>query len=113
SRIRIDCEHATVELTHLYGYVAKNWRYTPAPQRTWEQTELTEDVGSSHAAALTPVLDAFRAGRRPPCSGGDGRRVLEFVAALYKAAFTGQSVRRGEIGPGDAFYHSMSGAAVG
>ena len=32
SRIRIDCERATVELTHLYGYVAENWRYTPAPR---------------------------------------------------------------------------------
>ncbi len=110
SRIRIDCERATVELTHLYGHVAENWRYTPAPNCAEPATEPAEDVGSSHAAALTPVLDAYRAGRRPPCSGRDGRRVLEFVAALYKAAFTGQSVRRGEIGPGDPFYRGMAGS---
>lgn len=30
SRIRIDCEHATVELTHLYGHANDNWRITPA-----------------------------------------------------------------------------------
>ncbi|MGW4524939.1 Gfo/Idh/MocA family protein [Amycolatopsis sp. NPDC004378] len=106
SRIRIDCELATVELTHLYGYVAENWRYT---HLTRAKSEPREDVGSSHAAALKPVLDAFQAKRRPPCSGADGRRVLEFVASLYKAAFTGQSVRRGEIGPGDPFYRAMSG----
>ncbi|MFJ7218392.1 Gfo/Idh/MocA family protein [Amycolatopsis sp. NPDC098790] len=109
SRIRIDCERATVELTHLYGHVAENWRYALAPQVGPIGTEPKEDVGSSHAAALTPVLDAFRAGQRPPCSGADGRRVLEFVAALYKAAATGRAVRRGEIGPGDPFYAGMAG----
>lgn len=113
SRIRIDCERATVELTHLYGHVAENWRYTLAPQVGEIETRPVEDVGSSHAAALTPVLEAFRAGRRPPCSGADGRRVLEFVAALYKAAATGRAVRRGEIGPGDPFYRDMAGVTAG
>ncbi|SFW91719.1 Predicted dehydrogenase [Amycolatopsis australiensis] len=109
SRIRIDCELATVELTHLYGYVAENWRYTLAPHNAQVETAPVRDFGSSHTAALKPVLDAYRARRRPPCGGADGRRVLEFVAALYKAAFTGQRVRRGEIRPGDAFYRSMAG----
>jgi len=113
SRIRVDCERATVELTHLYGHVAENWQYTPAPNFGRPETEPAEDVGSSHAAALAPVLDAYRAGRRPPCSGRDGRRVLEFVAALYKAAFTGQTVRRGEIGPEDPFYRGMGGVTAG
>ena len=31
SRIRIDCELATIELTHLYGYRNADWRITPAP----------------------------------------------------------------------------------
>ncbi|MEU5261329.1 Gfo/Idh/MocA family oxidoreductase [Amycolatopsis sp. NPDC021455] len=117
SRIRIDCEHATAELTHLYGYGVKDWRYTPAPHVAEEAAARwhtpSDDVPSSHAAAFTPVLAAYRAGRRPPCSGDDGRRVLEFVAALYKSAFTGAGVRRGEIGPGDAFYRSMAGAETG
>ncbi|VVJ19877.1 Oxidoreductase [Amycolatopsis camponoti] len=113
SRIRIDCERATVELAHLYGHRAENWRYTPAPHVAGIPTEPAEDVGSSHAAALGPVLDAYRTRRRPPCSGADGRRVLEFVAALYKAAFTGRIVRRGEIGPGDPFYRDMAGVSVG
>jgi predicted dehydrogenase len=117
SRIRIDCENATVELTHLYGYSGKNWHYTPAPHvvadRTTRWSSPFEDVASSHTAAFAPVLAAWRAGRRPPCSGVDGRRVLELVAALYKSAFTGTGVRRGEIGPGDDFYRSMAGAGQG
>jgi predicted dehydrogenase len=116
SRIRIDCEHATVELTHLYGYRGKDWRYTPAPAdgtRTARWSVPADDVISSHTAALTPVLAAHRARRRPPCSGADGRRVLEFVAALYKSAATGAGVLRGEIGPGDSFYRSMAGTRVG
>ena len=59
SRIRIDCERASVELTHLYGHVAENWRYTLAPHANGIETEPAEDVGSSHAAALKPVLDAI------------------------------------------------------
>jgi predicted dehydrogenase len=118
SRIRIDCEDATVELTHLYGYSGKDWRYTPAPHlaaddRAARWTNPPRDVASSHTAAFAPVLAAYRAGRRPPCSGADGRRVLELVAALYKSAFTGTGVRRGEIGPGDPFYRSMAGADQG
>ncbi|MCR6489329.1 Gfo/Idh/MocA family oxidoreductase [Amycolatopsis sp. OK19-0408] len=116
SRIRIDCEDASVELTHLYGYGAGNWRYTAAPHVAVDRTQrwrTPDDVRSSHAAAFAPVLAAYRAGRRPPCGGDDGRRVLEFVAALYKAAATGRGVRRGEIGPGDAFYSAMAGAAAG
>ncbi len=113
SRIRIDCEHATAELTHLYGYGVKNWHYTPAPTVAGDAVARWHtpptDVDSSHAAAFAPILAAYRAGRRPPCSGDDGRRVLEFVAALYKSASTGLGVRRGEIGPGDAFYLSMAG----
>ncbi|RSD23640.1 Gfo/Idh/MocA family protein [Amycolatopsis eburnea] len=113
SRIRVDCENATVELTHLYGYGAKDWRYTAAPhvaEKATKRWSVASDDVSSHAAAFGPVLAAHRAGRRPPCSGEDGRRVLEFVAALYKSAATGAGVRRGEIVPDDAFHRSMAGA---
>lgn len=50
---------------------------------------------------------------RPRCtapgSGQDARAALDFAAALYKAAFTGQPVRAGEIGPGDPYYTAMHG----
>ncbi|QWF78044.1 Gfo/Idh/MocA family protein [Amycolatopsis sp. CA-230715] len=114
SRIRLDCADATVELTHLYGYSNADFVYTPAPhvedeRRVARWRTPGGDVPSSHTAQLPHVLAALRAGTRPPSSGADGRRSLEFVAALYKAALTGFPVRAGEIGPGDPFYASMDG----
>jgi predicted dehydrogenase len=76
---------------------AAAWR-TPPP-----------DVPSSHTAQLGTLLDAYERGERPETSGDGGRRVLEFIAALYKSAFTARPVRRGEIGVADPFYHSMNG----
>ncbi|MET8182935.1 Gfo/Idh/MocA family oxidoreductase [Streptomyces sp. NPDC005336] len=115
SRIRIDCADATVELTHLYGHRNDNWVYTPAPhlredtarQQRWRTP--AADLPSSHAAQLSGLLDALRDGVRPPGSGPDARRTLEFIAALYKAAFTGRPVHAGEIVPGDPYYDAMHG----
>ncbi|WP_405812374.1 Gfo/Idh/MocA family oxidoreductase [Streptomyces sp. NBC_01520] len=117
SRIRIDCEHATIELTHLYGHRNADWRITPAPGVTSEQaaawSDFGPDVPSSHEAQLRGLLDDLRAGRRPRSSGADGRKSLELVAALYKAAFTGATVRAGEIRPGDPYYSALHGDAPG
>ncbi|WP_110943965.1 Gfo/Idh/MocA family protein [Streptomyces niger] len=114
SRIRIDCAHATVELTHLYGHANDDWAYTPAVHRrddarTAHWRSPAADVPSSHAAQLDGFLDAMAKGVRPPGSGVAARRTLEFLAALYKSAFTGQPVRAGEIGPEDPYYHAMHG----
>ncbi|MEU9632201.1 Gfo/Idh/MocA family oxidoreductase [Streptomyces luteogriseus] len=113
SRIRIDCADATVELTHLYGHSNDSWAYTPAPHVASERATAwrtpATDVPSSHTAQLGALLDAYDTGTRPPGSGHDARATLEFAAALYKAAFTGRSVRAGEIGPGDPFYEAMHG----
>ncbi|MET8173150.1 Gfo/Idh/MocA family protein [Streptomyces clavifer] len=117
SRIRIDCERATVELTHLYGHRNADWRITPAPgvptaeAAAWN--DFGPDVPSSHEAQLRGLLDDFRAGRRPRSSGADGRKSLELVAALYKAAFTGETVRAGGIRPGDPYYSALHGDAPG
>ncbi|MFJ8050447.1 Gfo/Idh/MocA family protein [Streptomyces luteogriseus] len=113
SRIRIDCADATVELAHLYGHSNDSWAYTPAPHVASERATAwrapASDVPSSHTAQLGALLDAYDTGTRPPGSGHDARATLEFAAALYKAAFTGRSVRAGEIGPGDPFYEAMHG----
>ncbi|MBN3929987.1 Gfo/Idh/MocA family oxidoreductase [Streptomyces verrucosisporus] len=118
SRIRIDCADATVELTHLYGHSNDDWVYTPAPHvagaadgadrvRAWRTP--AADLPSSHTAQLAAVLAARRAGVRPPGSGHEARRTLEFTAALYKSAFTGLPVRAGEIVPGDPYHAAMHG----
>ncbi|MEU1852211.1 Gfo/Idh/MocA family oxidoreductase [Streptomyces sp. NPDC019990] len=113
SRIRVDCADATVELTHLYGHTNDSWVYTPAPHVASDRATAwrapAQDVPSSHTAQLRALLDAYDTGTRPPGSGQDARATLEFAAALYKAAFTGRSVRAGEISPGDPFYEAMHG----
>ncbi|WP_432196122.1 Gfo/Idh/MocA family protein [Streptomyces sp. bgisy027] len=117
SRIRIDCERATVELTHLYGHRNADWRITPArdvpaaESATWQ--DFGTDVPSSHLEQLRELVASMRAGQRPRSSGADGRTSLELIAALYKSAFTDATVRAGEIGPGDPFHSAMHGGAPG
>ncbi|KUL20950.1 Gfo/Idh/MocA family protein [Streptomyces regalis] len=117
SRIRIDCERATVELTHLYGHRNDNWAITPArgvpdaEAAAWQ--DFGADVPSSHLEQLRELVASMRAGERPRSSGADGRTSLELIAALYKSAFTDTTVKAGEIGPGDPFYTAMHGGAPG
>ncbi|MDR7276268.1 Gfo/Idh/MocA family protein [Catenuloplanes atrovinosus] len=112
SALRFDFERATVELSHLYGYTDDHWSITPAPgcgdvkgrwYADWSATE------SGHAGQLTAVLDALDAGTAPPVTLADTRRTMEFVAALYRSAFTGAPVRSGDIGPDDPFFRRMNG----
>jgi predicted dehydrogenase len=114
SYLRLDFQKATVELTHLYSYRNKQWRYTApanapfaAEVESWQAIE--EDTPSSHSAQLAFFLEAMARGERPPVSGPDVRPTIEFLASLYKSAITGQAVRRGEITPEDPFYRSMNG----
>ena len=55
------------------------------------------------------MLDAMRDKRPPLVSGAEGRRILEFIASLYKSALTRTSVAQGSITPDDPFYHAMNG----
>lgn len=119
THLRLDFQRATVELTHLYGYSAENWKLTPAPAATDEGNPLTQawanfppDVASSHAAQLASFLADLDAGRRPQLSGADARRTLELLTALYQSAFTGRPVTRGSIQPGDPFYTALHGGAA-
>ncbi|HJP80472.1 MAG TPA: Gfo/Idh/MocA family oxidoreductase [Pseudonocardiaceae bacterium] len=113
SYLRFDFTEATVELTHLYGYDNSHWRYTPAPGHDDHWQLPTDEVRSSHEAQLPLLLDAMERGERPPASGEAGRATLELVTALYRSAFTGAPVRRGEIGPHDPFYHHLHGDIPG
>ncbi|WP_234376945.1 Gfo/Idh/MocA family protein [Streptomyces sp. TP-A0356] len=117
SRIRIDCERATVELTHLYGHSNDNWRITAAPDVPEEEAarwrDFGADVPSSHLEQLRELVASMRAGERPRSSGADGRTSLELITALYKSAFTDTTVLAGDIGPGDPYYTALHGGAPG
>jgi predicted dehydrogenase len=113
SRLRFDFEHATVEVTHLYGYSDDNWRIAPAPGReepvalAWKAG--AAGVASGHRAQFDSVLDALARGEPPPVSVAESRRTLSLVAAIYASAFTGQPVGPGDLGP---FYDSMKGSGT-
>lgn len=112
--LRLDCERATVELTHLYAYKQENWKCTPvdpvadAPLMTaWNQ--FPPDVGSTHGAQLESVVASMDANTPPATGGAAARGTIEFLTALYKSAFTGAPVARGSIQPGDPFYSALHG----
>ena len=80
SYLRFDFENATVEVTHLYGYGDDDWRITAAPGRerdvlaAWKrglsgetpsaaEGASAEASRSGHAAQLSQVHSALRAGR--------------------------------------------------
>ncbi|HEY1175700.1 MAG TPA: Gfo/Idh/MocA family oxidoreductase [Phytomonospora sp.] len=113
SHLRFDFAHATVELTHLYGYGDDDWRITPLDRHATAITAAWNagpaGRASGHAAQLTEILDALDTGRAPPVGVAEARATLELVTAIYAAAFTGAAVRRGGIGPESPFYHRMDG----
>jgi len=112
SYLRLDYQRATAEVKTLYRYTNKDWTFTPVTgdselAAAWNA--LAVDRMGSHGAQLGALLDSMDRGTRPLVSGPEARRIVEFIASLYKSAFTGQPVRRGSITPGDPFYASMNG----
>ncbi|HEY0002418.1 MAG TPA: Gfo/Idh/MocA family oxidoreductase [Actinoplanes sp.] len=115
SALRFDFERATVELSHLYGYTDDDWTVTPAPgydevAARWAEAPTFPESG--HVSQLAAVLDALDAGVAPPVSIADTRTTMEFIAALYASAFTGEPVRAGQIGPDNPFAHRMNGSGA-
>ncbi|WP_225636610.1 Gfo/Idh/MocA family protein [Streptomyces solaniscabiei] len=117
SGIRIDCERATLELNHLYGYANDDWRLTPAPGVPEEAAKRWADFGpdepSSHTAQLRELLASVRAGRRPRGSGPDGRKSLELVTAIYRSALTDTTVTPSDLIAADPFYSALHGNTPG
>lgn len=115
--LRLDFQKATVEVLHLYGYNNTNWKYTlpgdsEDKDRLAEWQTIPDETPPSQTSQLKAFLAAMSRGERPPVSGEDVRRTMEFLTALYKAAITGQPVQRGSITPDDPFYHAMNGRAL-
>ncbi|MDX2970263.1 Gfo/Idh/MocA family protein [Kribbella solani] len=110
SSLRFDCEYATVELEHLYGYQNPDWTITPAPGHdevaTAWSTDLP-DVASGHSAQLAAILDAKAGGTPAPVALAEARNTIELAAAIYASAFTDQPIRRGDLAPGNPYANRM------
>ncbi|TXK42508.1 Gfo/Idh/MocA family protein [Nonomuraea sp. C10] len=116
SVLRFDFERATVELEHLYGYTDADWSVTPAPgcedvAKRWSAEGRSAD-SSGHHGQLAAVLDALDRDEAPPVTLADARVTMEFVAALYASAFTGERITRGQVGPGSPFARRMDGTGA-
>ncbi|MEV0380457.1 Gfo/Idh/MocA family oxidoreductase [Nonomuraea sp. NPDC050643] len=115
SELRFDYERATVEVEHLYGYTDDDWTVTPAPghEGVTSLWAAGPSGGSSgHTGWLAAVLDALDQGQAPPVTAADTRRTMEFIAALYASAFTGERVRSGQITADSPFAQSMDGTGA-
>ena len=113
--LRFDFEHATVELTHLYGYNDADWRITPAPGQeavaaAW--ADGAEDVPSGHRAQLREILASLRDGTPPPVTTEEVRRTMQIVAGVYASAFGGRVVTPEDLGPDSPFYERMDGSGA-
>jgi predicted dehydrogenase len=114
SYLRLDFQRATVDVTGVYGYSNANWRYALFDGSTDEESlerwrSIEQDVTSSHTVQVTELLDSMDRNERPFVSGAEARRILEFLASMYKSALTGEAVQRGSITPSDPFYTAMNG----
>jgi predicted dehydrogenase len=113
SYIRIDYEHATVELTHLYGYGDDDWRITPAPghedtvMKAWTSGEA--GVNSGHSAQISHVLAALRDKQAPPVSAAESLRTMRLVAGVYASAFQRRAITPTDLGPDSPFHTRMNG----
>ncbi|MEU6784875.1 Gfo/Idh/MocA family oxidoreductase [Nonomuraea angiospora] len=115
SQLRFDYERATVEVEHLYGYTDDDWTVTPAPgqesvSELWAQGRTTTPSG--HDGWLAAVFDALDRGEAPPVTAEDTRRTMEFIAALYTSAFTGERVQAGQITADSPFARRMDGTGA-
>jgi predicted dehydrogenase len=115
SSLRLDFQHATIDLNHLYEHTNANWRFSATPGKkeledVWHA--IPNDVCSRQGHQVTVWLDSLDAGQTPLATGHEIRRTLEFITALYKSAMTGRPVVAGEIVAGDPWYDSLHGAQV-
>lgn len=115
--LRFDFQKATVELTALYSYTNKLWRFSQpqsmqdaAVAARWEG--LSQDRPASHATQIAYFLDSLDRGVRPLSSSPDLRPTFEFITGMYKSTATGCVVQRGSIMEGDPFYYHVAGQAL-
>lgn len=105
SSIRIDTQHATITVDHLYGHGHENWRITPAPHvpaqesAAWAFPEAEER--SDHGVLIRDVYAALAAGAPLPPVAQHPAGSFELVAAIYASAAAGGA----PVAPADLAAH--------
>jgi len=120
--LRIDCQEATVELTHLYSFGRKDWSltqkaglWTPPPRMPAEQLTdpalvfPSDDAPATHGTQLGHLAENIRRRTQPLSAGPAAWGTIELLTAIYKSAYTRRPVEAGSIRPGDPFYDQVNG----
>lgn len=116
SYLRLDYQHATVELEHLYGYGDDSWKLTPSPsapaqlEDDWRDSATGQNSG--HGAQFSVAYQALQDGEPMPVTSAHARETLELLAAMYASAFERRPIARGEIDDSSLFYDSMRGSGA-
>jgi predicted dehydrogenase len=115
--LRFDFQKASVELTALYSYTNKDWRFSQPQSKQdtavlarWQ--ELSQDQPASHMTQITHLLDSLDRRERPLASTSNVRPTLECISAIYKSAATGHTIQQGSIVEGDPFYYHVAGQTL-
>lgn len=101
SLIRIDTEHATIELEHLYGHAHADWTITPAAHvdeatsSAWVLPEL--EIPSGHDALLADIYASLGSGDGMPPIVSHPSRALEIVTGIYASAREGRCLTRADL----------------
>ena len=100
SYLRVDYEHATLELKHFTFYRNADWTLTPAPgheplSRKWKDALAERETPPTQGSQLGEVLSALRDGGEPPVTLAEAGRTLGLIEAIYESARTGQRVTPG------------------
>jgi predicted dehydrogenase len=101
SLLRIDTEHATIELEHLYGHAHADWTITPAPHvdeetvRAWALPE--REIPSGHEALLADIYTSLRAGKGMPPVVAHPSRALEIVTGIYASPRENRWITRADL----------------
>jgi predicted dehydrogenase len=120
--LRIDCQAATVELTHHYSFTRKEWSLTPKgpmwkplPRLPAEQLTdpalvfPTPDRPATHGTQLAHLADNIRQRTTPLSAGKAVWATMELIVSIYKSAYTKRTVEAGSIRPGDPYYEQING----
>jgi predicted dehydrogenase len=115
SYVRLDLQHLTIELDHLYCYDNAHWRFTLAENSAFRDKLVGwQTIQGDHAGSLAAQWDSLLHDFTVGCEIGTRvkyvRTTYDFIASLYKSAARGTPVDRGSIQPGDPFYTAMNGA---
>ena len=88
-------EKGTVAVSGKYLDQAQRWQFADGTNTIEESIRKydIQDLGGGHTPLYRDMIESIDRDRPPVCSGGEGRKALELVLAVYASAASGTPVR--------------------